>query len=352
MHDSSPTHFLQELNETVDRYCESTGKKIHLIAESGFNVPKVLTPLQDGGFGFDAQWLDDYQHAIFALITGEHEGYYRDYRGIQDVMEILNEAYAYVGDEHTFKRKSPGESYRWIPADKFVVFSQNHDQVGNRLLGDRLTAISGLEAAKLAAGLVLLSPYVPLLFMGEEYGEEAPFLFFTDYQSQHLIDAIREGRRSEFANFHWQGEVPDPQSQATVEQSKLNWQQRYTKTGAKVMQYYRALIQLRKKRLFSPQADRQIKALFRQGEKLLFIQKSDGKAEAGVVANFSNETCIYAFPFEGGVYTKILDSTDGAWGGPGAILPNKAKAGDNHTVPPFTFAVYLKMQSKEATANV
>ena len=120
-----------------------------------------MAPISKGGCGFDAQWLDDFQHAIFALLTGEREGYYGDYGSIQDLIEALTEGYVYVGDEAVYKRRSPNESFSWIGADKLIVFSQNHDQVGNRLLGDRLTTIAGFEAAKLAAGIVLLSPYVP-----------------------------------------------------------------------------------------------------------------------------------------------------------------------------------------------
>jgi maltooligosyltrehalose trehalohydrolase len=219
MVDTSPTHFLSELNRTVDSQCELTGKLQHLIAESGYNVPPVLLPAERGGLGFDAQWLDDFQHAVFALVTGEREGYYKDYGKIEDIAEALTDGYLYIGNEKDYQRRPPYESYQWIAADKFIVFSQNHDQIGNRLLGDRLTTKSGVESTKVAAGLVLLSPYVPLLFMGEEYGETAPFLFFTDYTGKTLQDAIMEGRRKEFENFHWVGEVPNPQNVGTFEKS-------------------------------------------------------------------------------------------------------------------------------------
>ncbi len=346
MHDSSPRHFLSELNEKVKAYAESSGKKVHLIAETGYNIPHVLAPPEQSGFGFDAQWLDDFQHAIFALITGEREGYYRDYGSIQDVAEALTEGYVYVGDEGDYKRRSPAESFGWIGADKIIVFSQNHDQVGNRLLGDRLTTIAGFEAAKLAAGIVLLSPYVPLLFMGEEYGETAPFLFFTDYQSTELTQAVREGRKKEFAHFHWQGEIPDPQSTETFEKSKLNWQQRYSGSGQKIAAYYRALIELRKKHpIFQCQSDRQIRHVTND-ENILFIHKQHGDAEAGVVANFFKESASYDFPFEDGTYVKIFDSADFAWNGPGPTLPTLAVEGDAHLIGEFSLAAFLK-ESKE-----
>ena len=342
MHDSSPQHFLSELNEKVHSYAEGAGRKMHLIAETGYNVPNILAPISTGGCGFEAQWLDDFQHAVFALLTGEREGYYGNYGSIQDLIEALTEGYVYVGDEATYKRNSPSESYSWVGADKLIVFSQNHDQVGNRLLGDRLTTIAGFEAAKLAAGIVLLSPYVPLLFMGEEYGETAPFLFFADYQSKELADAVRVGRKREFANFHWQGEVPDPLSSATFEKSKLNWQQRTSGDGQKIMAYYHALIELRKKYpIFQAQVDRQIKNISNQ-ENVLFIQKQNRNTESAIIANTQNQPATYDFPFDNGTYTKVLDSADFVFNGGGPTLPTIAAKGDEHMISAFNLAVYMK----------
>ena len=343
MHDNSPRPFLQELNEKVQAYAESTGKKVHLIAETGYNIPQVLMSAQRGGFGFEAQWLDDFQHAVFALITGEREGYYHDYGSIQELVEALTEGYVYVGDEDVYKRRRPDEFYRWISADRLIVFSQNHDQVGNRLYGDRLTIIMGFEAAKLAAGIVLLSPYVPLLFMGEEYGETAPFLFFTDYQSKELTDAVRIGRKKEFEHFHWQGEVPAPQSLDTFEKSKLNWQQRYLGHGQKIAAYYHALIELRKKHpIFQPQNDRQITQVSNTEEGILLVHKKRRAAEVAIIANFSKAPASYDFPFEGGTYTKVLDSSDFAWDGPGPTLPTLAVKGDGHILGGFNLAIFMK----------
>lgn len=346
MQDNSPKHFLQELTKTVKSFSKFTGKKTHLIAETGYNVPNVLTSLNQGGYGFDAQWLDDFQHALFALVTGEREGYYKDYGTVQDLVEALSEGYVYVGEPPHFKRKAPDDSYRWIPADKFIVFSQNHDQVGNRLIGDRLTTIAGFEAAKLAAGIVLLSPYVPLLFMGEEYGETAPFLFFTDYQGKELSDAVRTGRKQEFAHFHWKGEVPDPQSAEAFEKSKINWKRRYAGKEEKTASYYRTLIGLRKKLLlFHSEPGRKISHISKQ-DKTLFIHKKSKDATAGIVANFSSQQSSYAFPFEEGIYKKILDSSDAAWIGSGLSLPDKAAKGDLHVIQGFGFAVFVKEEKK------
>ncbi|NLF88191.1 malto-oligosyltrehalose trehalohydrolase [Candidatus Bathyarchaeota archaeon] len=342
MRDSSPKHFLLDLNEHVQAFKEAAGRRIHLIAESGYNVPLVLGPVEMGGCKFDAQWLDDYQHALFALITGEREGYYRDYGGINDLVEAITEGYVYVGDQQDFRRRPKEESYPWIPTSRLVVFAQNHDQVGNRLVGDRLTTISGLEAAKLAAGLVILSPYLPLLFMGEEYGETAPFQFFTDYKSRDLIEAVRVGRRKEFDSFHWDGEMPDPQSVETFERSKLRWEQRYGGQGQKMVLYYRALLELRCRHpIFHSDTDRHIKHAAPEG-KVLFIHKQQGETEAEIVANLSKEPARISFQFGEDTYVKVLDSVDRAYAGTGVSLPTSVVTGDEHQIGGFNFAVYFK----------
>ncbi|MCL2358501.1 malto-oligosyltrehalose trehalohydrolase [Candidatus Bathycorpusculum sp.] len=343
MHDKRSPHFLAELNKKVYGYAKTVIRKTYLIAESGYNIPQVLTPINRGGFGFDAQWLDDFQHALFALLTGEREGYYNGYGSVQDLAETLTDGFVFVGDEPNYKRKRPDESYSWIPADQFIVFSQNHDQVGNRLLGDRLTALSGFEAAKLAAGVILLSPYVPLLFMGEEYGETAPFQFFIDYQSNELAESVRAGRKREFALFHWQGEVPDPQNIQTFEKSKLNWQTRNTEQGQKILSYYRALIKLRKKHpIFQPQTKRQIKCI-RTKAQVLFVHKQSHNAEAVIIANCAKTPVRCDFPLEDGTYVKVLDSSDFVYDDLGPTLPTfTIKDGYTHTLSAFNLVVLLK----------
>lgn len=341
MYDNSQKHFLQELNQAVAEYAEKVNRKLHMIAESGFNDPKVLFPFEKGGFNFDAQWLDDYQHALFVQLTNEKEGYYKDYLKFDYLLEALTYGYVYVEKDPTFRRRRPDELFDWISAYRLIVFSQNHDQVGNRLLGDRLISLSGLEAAKVAAGIVLLSPYVPLLFMGEEYGETVPFLFFTDYSGKELSAAIREGRRKEFFNFNWQGEVPDPQSLETFSKSKINWQQRYQGIGSKILAYYKTLIKLRRN-LPALQASKQrnIKQLSNQG-KVLFFKKQKGNSEAVVIANFGKDACPIELPFDSR-YVKVIDSLAVDFGGSGMILPNELMS--KITVPGLNFAVYSNLE--------
>lgn len=351
MADSSPKHFLQELKEKVGKFSVETGRKVHLIAESGYNEPKVLTSVEQGGYGFDAQWLDDFQHALFALLTGEKEGYYLHYGKLEDLMEVITNAYFFIGTQENFRRRKASESFLWIPAYKLIGFSQNHDQVGNRLFGDRLIALTTIEATKLAASIVLLSPYVPLLFMGEEYGETNPFLFFTDYSDKELMSKVREGRKKEFAEFHWKGEVPDPQNYETFDKSKINWQHRYQGKGKKITSYYKALIQLRRRLpIFHSDYDRNIKRILNNGNILYLLKEKEGSA-AAVIANFQNHTATFEFPFGGGIFAKILDSADVAWSGRGTSLPDIARLGDKNVIEGFNFAVFLKNADLEVKAN-
>lgn len=350
MHDASAKPFLQELNQVVKQYAEQSGRKVSVIAElGGYNEPKVLTPIAGGGFGFDEQWLEDFHHSLVTLLTGEKRGYYRNYGRLQDLAEALTEGYLYLGldgGESKFKRAGVGV-YGLIPACKLVVFSQNHDQVGNRLLGDRLVSTVGFEAAKLAAGMVLLSPYVPLLFMGEEYGETAPFLFFTDYQDENLKRAVRLGRKQEFADFRWKGDFPDPQSEETFEKSKINWQLRYSETRKKIAAYYRTLIRLRSKQsLFHSKPHRQIKAVTRVGEDILLIQRENRYSKAGMLANFARKNQTIDFPSEEGSFFKAVDSCDLAFGGPGSTLPSSAEEGDKLVLQGLSFSVFLESKGE------
>jgi maltooligosyltrehalose trehalohydrolase len=214
IYDSSPTHIVAELAARVH---EVRAEAI-VIAESGLNDPRVIRPRAQGGFGCDAQWADDFHHALRVLLTGERGGYYADFGSVADLAKACRRPFVFDGGYSRFRRRCFGAPADDRPPGQFVVFDQNHDQVGNRAFGDRLPA----PARPLAALCTLLSPFVPLLFMGEEYGEDAPFQFFTDHIDAEIAEATREGRRREFAAFRSFGEgVPDPQDRATFERSRL-----------------------------------------------------------------------------------------------------------------------------------
>jgi maltooligosyltrehalose trehalohydrolase len=172
-----------------------------------------------GGWGCDGAWADDFHHSLRALVTDEREGYYEEFGAVAQLAKAFHRPHVHDGIYSTFRRQRFGAPADDVPPDRFVVFDQNHDQVGNRAFGDRLPA----AARPLAAFCTLLSPFVPLLFMGEEYGEDAPFQFFTDHIDPIIADATRDGRREEFASFtsFAADEIPDPQDPATFERSKL-----------------------------------------------------------------------------------------------------------------------------------
>jgi maltooligosyltrehalose trehalohydrolase len=193
-----------------------------VIAESGLNDPRVIRPPTIGGYGCDAQWADDFHHALRALLTGERDGYYEEFGSVSDLAKAYHRPFVHDGQYSTFRKRRFGAPAEDRPPEQFVVFSQNHDQVGNRAYGDRLPA----PARPLAAFCVLLSPFTPMLFMGEEYGERAPFQFFSDHIDARIARATREGRRREFAAFAAFGEeIPDPQALATFTASKLTGEQ-------------------------------------------------------------------------------------------------------------------------------
>ncbi|MFC1970861.1 malto-oligosyltrehalose trehalohydrolase, partial [Chloroflexota bacterium] len=200
---------------------KTLNRNIYLIGESSANNTRLIRPREQGGYGLDAQWNDDFHHALHVLLTGEKVGYYQDFGTIRQLVKAFNEGFVYSGEYSPHRRQRHGTSSIDIPAYRFVVFSQNHDQVGNRAGGERLSMLVSFEALKLTAGIVLLSPFMPLLFMGEEYGETSPFPYFVSHNDPELIEAVRKGRREEFLAFDWQGEIPDPQDESTFLSAKL-----------------------------------------------------------------------------------------------------------------------------------
>ncbi|MBE0556970.1 MAG: malto-oligosyltrehalose trehalohydrolase, partial [Proteobacteria bacterium] len=215
IYDQSAIPFLRQLSEDVGRFRKETGRNCHLIAESDLNDPRMIRPPELGGFGMDAQWSDDFHHSMHALLTGERAGYYADFGGIHHLATALGEGFVYTGQYSHYRKRIHGDSVLDRPPAQLVIACQTHDQVGNRKHGDRLSTLVSFEALKASRALHLLSPYIPLLFMGEEYAEERPFLYFVSHTDEALIEAVRKGRREEFAGFQWDSNLPDPQDPET-----------------------------------------------------------------------------------------------------------------------------------------
>jgi maltooligosyltrehalose trehalohydrolase len=219
-----------------------------LIAESDLNDPRLVHDAAVGGFGLDAHWTDDFHHAVHRFFTGEHEGYYVDFRGLDDIAVALEEGYVYRGQFSPHRQRRHGRPADGVSADQLVIYSQNHDQIGNRARGERLSMLLPMPKLKAIAALTLLSPYVPMLFQGEEWGATTPFLYFTDHQDPELGKLVAEGRSKEFSAFAWTGEVPNPQERDTFLRSKLDWGELHSHEHAHLLEWYGRLIALRRAR--------------------------------------------------------------------------------------------------------
>lgn len=339
--DFSAHHFMQELREAVQALEERTGRKKILIAELDLNDTRYINPPAKGGYGLHAQWIDEFHHALHSVLTGETNGYYEDFGKMLHIEKAFRDTYVYNGIYSVHRKKRFGTVVTDNPYNQFVVFMQNHDQVGNRLLGDRLSTQVSKEALKLAAAAVLLSPYIPLLFMGEEYGETNPFLFFVSHENPELVEIVREGRRKEFAYFNFEGDYPDPQDEASFQQSTLSWQ--YQQEDRLVLlSFYKALIRLRKTHPAMQNRERNSMQVHGSGEtKLVCLQRTNGDAQLLVCLNFGKEQAVFR-PEANLVWTKLLDSAAEEWNGPGAIAASLVQPGEDIVVPPESVVVFEK----------
>ncbi|MEX0790964.1 MAG: malto-oligosyltrehalose trehalohydrolase, partial [Actinomycetota bacterium] len=243
--DDSATHLLEEMASEVRALSASKGRTMFLVAESDLNDPKFVRPVEAGGYGLDASWADEWHHALHATLTGERTGYYEDFGPLSHLAKALKQAWVYDGTWSQHRRRVHGRSPRGLTGDQFVVSTQNHDQIGNRAVGERLGALTSEGRLKIAAALLFTSPFVPLLFQGEEWAASTPFLYFTDHPDPELGRAVSKGRRSEFSSFGWEPvQVPDPQDRATFDSSKLDWSE--VKLHAGMLEWYAGLIALRR----------------------------------------------------------------------------------------------------------
>jgi maltooligosyltrehalose trehalohydrolase len=245
-------HVLEELATAVKELAEGLRRSFVLIAESDLNDPRLVRPPSRGGFGLNAHWSDDFHHALHRFFTGETDGYYADFQGLEDVARALRDGYVYQGQHSPYRGRRHGRPPRSVDADQIVVSAQNHDQIGNRAQGERLSMMLGVPELEAIAALTLLSPFVPLLFQGEEWGARTPFLYFTDHENAELGRLVAEGRSKEFNSFRWQGAVPNPQEMQTFERSKLDWSELSRPPHAQLFEWYRRLIRLRKEKMTGP----------------------------------------------------------------------------------------------------
>lgn len=352
LYDTSARPFVSELAAHAQDWAARHNRSVHIIAESHDNDRRLTLSREANGLGLNAQWLDDLHHMIHIILTGEDQGYYLDYQDFSLLPKVLTESFAYTGQYSQVWQRRHGTSARDIPADRFIVSTQTHDQVGNRMLGERLSQLTDFDGLKLAAALMLCSPYVPMLFMGEEYGETAPFLYFISHEDPDLVKAVREGRAKEFAAFKWQAEPPDPHAATTFMRSKLDHRLHWTGDHAVLYALYRELIGLRRQYAALSNPDRDATQVYADPfARILCLERCDAAQILRIVMNFDlRESQTMHLPGDEAVaWQKILDSNDAAW----SISDTTTRQAKSHfdagekmsvTLAPKAFAIYLAQQ--------
>lgn len=367
MYDVHTEHDLAAIEDAINGLSQETGRTHFLVAETDLNDPTLITDQEHGGYGLEGQWCDEFHHALHHLLTGETQSYYEDFGPaalpqfsaegseppplIELMAKTLRQAYVYDGQYMLSRQRLHGRSPLKHPGAQFCVFSQNHDHIGNRMLGERLEHLAGFEAAKLAAGTVLLAPFIPLLFMGEEYAEQNPFLYFISHSDEGLLKGVRAGRKKEFRAFHHDKAVmPDPGAEITYQQSKLQWDQREIGKHAQMRAFYQACLQLRKTTPLFSQLD-QLYPDDKQTGLSLAKTKTDSSLGLSLTCTVGKEKTLALYNFDAkknaklrlptGPWVRQISSHDAAYGGTGTDLPDKIdQPNATLTVAPFEFAFY------------
>jgi maltooligosyltrehalose trehalohydrolase len=318
--DQSATHLLEELAREVRAAGARVGKPVHVVAESDLCDARLLRHPEAGGYGLDGQWADEFHHALHVALTGERDGYYADYEGLADLVRQLRDRYALAGRYSPSRGRTVGRRAPDVPYDRFVVCAQNHDQVGNRLAGDRLHSLTDLEGTKLAAAAVLTSPFVPMLFMGEEHADPAPFQFFTSHSDPDVVAGVSKGRREEFAAFEaWAGPPPEPQDEATFRRSVINLTLRGEGRHAVVYALYRELVSLRRQLpLLADPAAPDVEASMVPGREAVVLRRRDRGEQVLIVLNADDHEVPVEIGQAAGTWAVRLDTAERRWGGPRA----------------------------------
>lgn len=337
--DLGAKHILAEIKKYTDQLSSSTGKSHQLFVELDLNDNRYINPLNKGGYGMDGQWVDEFHHALRVTAGQEKNGYYADFNGIEHLAKSYETAYVYDGQYSPHRRKTFGAEAKENGGEQFIVFSQNHDQVGNRMLGERTSTLLSFEMVKLLAGAVFCSPYLPLIFMGEEYGEENPFQFFISHTDKQLVEAVRKGRKAEFAAFHHSEDTPDPQSEATFNRSKLNWDSLNEHNHKLLLDYYKTLIQLRKSNPALNHLNRnQVKAKAITDQNCLILNRWHEKQKITCLLNFSRQQQQLSIPGLSNLEI-LLNSDSVQWGGANKEIPSVSDQG-HITINPETILIF------------
>jgi maltooligosyltrehalose trehalohydrolase len=314
--DFSPVHILSEIKIHTEKLSQLTGRPYQLIVELDLNDERYIRPQSKYGYGMDAQWVDEFHHALRVCTGQTKEGYYSDFNGVADLAKSYQEAYVYTGQYSAHRQKKFGTSVQDTSGAKFVVFSQNHDQVGNRMLGERSSTLVSFEMLKVMAAAVFCSPFLPLIFMGEEWAESSPFQFFVSHSDEELIEAVRKGRKAEFAAFHTHGNTPDSQDESTFECSKLDWKKPGESKHKVMLSYYKTLITLRKEHAVLSNLDREnVHAEAFSEKNSLILKRWKRSDEIIALFNFSTQMQNLSIDPAFQHASVLLDSALVEWGG-------------------------------------
>ena len=294
--DPTARPFVQQLTETVHERAERIGRRVTVIAESAANDAHLIKPVAAGGKGCDAQWSDDFHHALHATLTGERDGYYADYGSLDDLADAYTRGWVYDGRFSSFRDRTFGSDPSGIPGRRFVVCAQNHDQIGNRARGERLGALVDAGGVLVAAAAVLLAPYVPMLFMGEEYGDPAPFPYFVSHTDPELVEAVRRGRAQEFSAVAG-GEPPDPQAGATFASAVLRRELRHDGVHRTLHDWHRELLALRRTRPALARPDlRRVRAVPHREVDALTVRRWRGSDHVTIVFHLAPGDVVVPLP--------------------------------------------------------
>lgn len=346
VYDNGAVHFWELLYNKVKALEKSLGRPLHLVAESDLNSPKVVKTPEAGGYGFGAQWLDDFHHALYVLIDKKGRDRYIDFGTVEQLAKGYKEGFVHSGEWVKFRKRRHGASSAGIPGNQFIVFNLNHDQVGNRVDGARLCALVNNNRLKVAAAAILLAPYIPLLFMGEEYADQTPFYYFVSHSDPALIEAVRKGRKEEFKDYGFDVDPPDPQAVETFLDSKLHWKKRYHNEHRVILEWHGELIRLRKDLPVLRNWDKKDVKVEPLGENgfVLIRQTPDAAHRLVCLFNLSDDPIEYHFPLYIRRAYKILDSRDPRWvleyGDDNILLPPEAEAKQHLSLLPQSVAVY------------
>jgi maltooligosyltrehalose trehalohydrolase len=341
--DMGAKHFLQYVNDEVKLLQQRVGRSLHLIAESDLNSPRVINDRSVGGYGFDAQWLDDFHHALYTLVNPKDRARYADFGSITQLAKAYKEGFVHSGEYVNFRKRKYGASSAGIDGNRFVAFILNHDQAGNRVHGERLCMLVDPQRIKLAAAGLLLSPYVPMLFMGEEYAEDAPFFYFVSHSDKELIEAVRKGRKEEFKEFAGQGEPEDAASEETFRASIIKWDKRKSGHYAEILSWHKSLIELRRTHPALKNFEKDSIQTHVIDDQAIAVHRNDvhGKNPFIFCLNFSEQYVDYKVPGEVRYWNKILDSS-GAGNTNGNSAEVVLQAEESVKLPPLSVIIFVE----------